>query len=134
MRRVIVFAMFGVLCAGVVHADVTTEDKSQVKFAGILGRMVNLFGGRATRDGIVSTVAVRGDRMARRTDQTELIVDLKEERIPLAGTQHDEKHHGAAKHAKQIACKPPGRDEAEIGQIGKALGQSRAAPTSRVQR
>jgi len=81
MRRVIVFAMFGVLCAGVVHADVTTEDKSQVKFAGILGRMVNLFGGRATREGIVSTVAVKGDRMARRTDQTEQIVDLKEEKV-----------------------------------------------------
>ena len=81
MRRAIVVAMFGVLCAGVVHADVTTEDKTQVKFAGMLGRMMNLFGGRATRDGIVSTVAVKGDRMAKRTDQTEQIVDLKEEKV-----------------------------------------------------
>jgi hypothetical protein len=81
MRRVMLIAVFGVLCGGVVHADVTTEDKSQVKFAGVLGRMMNLFGGRATRDGIVSTVAVKGDRMARRTDQTQQIVDLKEEKI-----------------------------------------------------
>ena len=81
MRRMMMIAVFGVLCAGVVHADVSTEDKTQVKFAGVLGRMMNLFGGRATRDGVVSTVAVKGDRMARRTDQTEQIVDLKEEKV-----------------------------------------------------
>ncbi len=81
MRQAMMIAVLGVLCAGVVHADVTAEDKSQVKFAGMLGRMMNLFGGRATRDGIVSTVAVKGDRMARRTDQTEQIVDLKEEKV-----------------------------------------------------
>ena len=51
MRRAMLIAIFGLLCAGVAHADVTTEDKSQVKFAGVLGRMTSLLAvaGRATR-------------------------------------------------------------------------------------
>jgi hypothetical protein len=76
-----VIVMFGVLCGAVVHADVSTEEKTQVKFAGMLGRMMNLFGGRGTREGTVSTVAVKGDRKVTRTDQTEQIIDLKEEKV-----------------------------------------------------
>jgi len=81
MRRVIAVAVFGVLCAGVVHADVSTEEKSQVRFAGMLGRITNLFGGRAAREGVVTTVAVKGDRKLTRTDQSAQIVDLKEEKV-----------------------------------------------------
>jgi hypothetical protein len=47
----------------------------------MLGRMMNLFGDGATRDGIVSTMAVKGDRKVTRTDQKEQIVDLKEEKV-----------------------------------------------------
>jgi hypothetical protein len=81
MRRMMVIVIFGALCGGVAHADVSTEEKSQVKFAGMLGRMMNLFGGGAARDGIVSTMAVKGDRKVTRTDQKEQIVDLKEEKV-----------------------------------------------------
>jgi hypothetical protein len=74
-------AVISVLCAGVVRADVSTEQKSQVKFGGMLGRMTSLFGGRAARDGVVTTVAVKGDRKVTRTDQSAQIVDLKEEKV-----------------------------------------------------
>ncbi len=66
---------------GVVHADVRTDEKSQVKFEGVLGRMVGIFGGRAARDGIMTTVAVKGDRMSTTSGNTQQIVDLKEEKI-----------------------------------------------------
>lgn len=82
MRRVIAVAVFGVMCAaGVVHADVTVEDKSQVKFAGMLGRMVNLFGGRGAREGLTSSVVIKGDRKATRTGDRLQIIDLREEKV-----------------------------------------------------
>ena len=47
----------------------------------MLGRMMNMFGGKAARDGVVSTNAVKGDRKATFTDTTGRIVDLAEEKI-----------------------------------------------------
>jgi hypothetical protein len=43
--------------------------------------MVNFFGGKAARDGVTSTVAVKGDRKVTTSDQTGQIVDLAEEKI-----------------------------------------------------
>ena len=83
MRVRIPGAIVVMVCAAslAVHADVRSEEKSLVKFEGGLGRMVNLFGGKAARDGIVSTVAVRGDRKVTMNDSTGQIVDLKEEKV-----------------------------------------------------
>jgi hypothetical protein len=64
-----------------VHADVRSEEKSLVKFEGALGRMVSFFGGKAAKDGIVSSVAVKGDRKVTMNDATGQIVDLKEEKV-----------------------------------------------------
>jgi hypothetical protein len=64
-----------------VHADVKTQEKSQVKFEGALGRMFGLFGGKAAREGIVSTVAVKGDRKMTVNEYTGVIVDLAEQKV-----------------------------------------------------
>ena len=64
-----------------VFADVRTEQKAQVQFGGMFGRMVNLFGGKAAREGITSTVIVKGDRKVTATDTTTQIVDLAEEKV-----------------------------------------------------
>jgi hypothetical protein len=69
------------LSAYSVRADVRADEKSRVEFAGMLGRMVNLFGGRAAREGVVSTVAVKGQRKATLNDSTGQIIDLDEEKI-----------------------------------------------------
>jgi len=66
---------------GLVLADVRTDEKTQVKFEGMLGRMVNLFGGKGARDGIVSTVAVKGNRKMTTSDKTAQIIDLTEEKV-----------------------------------------------------
>jgi len=70
-----------VLTTVVVRADVRTDEKSHVEFAGTLGRMVNMFGGKAAREGITSTVAVKGDRKATLNEATGQIIDLAEEKI-----------------------------------------------------
>jgi hypothetical protein len=69
------------LTAGPAAADVKTRDKTQVKIEGFLGTMVNMFGGKAARDGIVVTNAVKGDRKSELSDTTGRIVDLKEEKV-----------------------------------------------------
>src|SRR5947199_7795754 len=65
----------------VLHADVKTEEKSLVTLGGMLGRMMNLFGGKAAKEGVISTVAVSGDRKMDANDTRGQIVDLKEEKI-----------------------------------------------------
>jgi len=64
-----------------LRADVRADEKAHVEFAGMLGRMVNIFGGKAAREGTTSTVAVKGDRMARLDENVGQIVDLAEEKI-----------------------------------------------------
>ena len=45
-------------------ADVKTREKTQIKFEGMLGRVVGMFGGKGARDGIVTSAAVKGNRKA----------------------------------------------------------------------
>ena len=62
-------------------ADVKTQERTQVRFEGALGRVVNFFGGRGAREGIVNTIAVQGDRMMSTNENTGEIVDLDEEKV-----------------------------------------------------
>ena len=64
-----------------LRADVRADQKSHVEFAGMLGRMVNMFGGKAAREGVTTSVAVKGDRKASINDTTGQIVDLAEEKV-----------------------------------------------------
>jgi len=70
-----------VLTPVALRADVRADEKSHMEFAGMLGKMVNLFGGKAAKEGITSTVAVKGDRKATLNDMTGQIIDLSEEKI-----------------------------------------------------
>jgi hypothetical protein len=78
-----VLLALGLVCgaAGALHADVKTQEKTQIKFGGMLGRMMGMFGGKAAKEGVVSTVAVKGDRLMRVTGRTGQIIDLAEEKI-----------------------------------------------------
>ena len=62
-------------------ADMKSKQKTQVKFEGMLGKMMGMFGGKAAKDGLVSTVAISGDRMMTVNDQTGELVDLAEEKV-----------------------------------------------------
>jgi len=65
----------------IVRADVRTEEKTLVKFEGMLGRMIGMFGGKAAREGLASTVAVKGDRKLVITGDSGQLFDLKEEKV-----------------------------------------------------
>ena len=62
-------------------AEVKTRDKTQVKFEGMLGRMLSLFGGKGAKEGIESRTAVKGNRKATMSENTGQIVDLGEEKV-----------------------------------------------------
>jgi hypothetical protein len=83
-RTVAAAATVAAILAASAHtllADVRADQKTHVEFAGMLGRMVNLFGGKAAREGVTSSVAVKGDRKATLNDQTGQIIDLAEEKV-----------------------------------------------------
>ncbi len=84
MRRVL--AVLGTGCfilalAASAQADVKSKQKSHVKFEGALGKVVNLFGGKAAKEGIVSTVALKGNRQLTTNDNTGELIDLDAEKI-----------------------------------------------------
>jgi hypothetical protein len=80
MKSAIALPVALALCSP-LSADVQTREKTLVKFEGMLGRMVGLFGGKAAKEGIVATAAVKGDRKSTMSDTTGQIIDLSEEKI-----------------------------------------------------
>src|ERR1700722_1489684 len=69
------------LSSHAIRADVRTEQKSRVELGGVLGRMVNIFGGKGAREGVTSSIAVQGDRLSRMNDMSGQIIDLGEEKV-----------------------------------------------------
>ena len=81
-RTLTTLTVAGLLLASpAMRADVRSDQKARVQFAGMLGRMFNFFGGKAAREGVTTTIAVKGDRKATTTDTTEQIIDLGEEKV-----------------------------------------------------
>src|SRR4051812_828155 len=64
-----------------VRADVKKEEKSLVTFTGMLGRMANLFGGKSAKEGVISSVAVSGDRKMTANENRGEIIDLREQKV-----------------------------------------------------
>lgn len=80
-QAAVLILLLAVAASPTIHADVRSDEKTRIEFAGMLGRMVNLFGGKGAKEGTVSTVAVKGDRKATFNDSTGQIVDLAEEKV-----------------------------------------------------
>jgi hypothetical protein len=74
-----VLALF--LSTAVLWAEVKTDEKSQLKFEGMMGRMMGLFGGKAAKEGIVNTVVVKGNRKATLSENDGQIIDLAEQKV-----------------------------------------------------
>lgn len=64
------------LLVPVIRADVKTTQKTTFKLEGMMGRFVS-----GPKEGITSTVAVKGNRMSRVNDTSGEIVDLSEEKV-----------------------------------------------------
>ena len=83
MRRVT--APFVVIClvalSSSLAADVRTDQRVKFQLGGMIGKMVNMFGGKGAREGVTSMVAVKGNRKVTMSDTTGQIIDLTEEKI-----------------------------------------------------
>jgi hypothetical protein len=64
-----------------IRADVRADQKTKVQLGGALGRVLTMFGGKGAREGVTSTVAVKGSRKITLNDTTGQIIDLSEEKI-----------------------------------------------------
>ena len=79
--RILVIAAF-VVAALSAAAAVKTEEKTQMKFGGAMGKMVGMFGGgKTSNEGITELTAVKGNRKLTRRDNTGQIIDLDEEKV-----------------------------------------------------
>src|SRR5689334_15570845 len=63
------------------RADVKTREKTHVSLGGMLGKIYNMFGGKAAKEGVVQTTAVKGNRKVTINDATGQIIDLGEEKV-----------------------------------------------------
>ena len=65
----------------ILRAEVKTEEKNQFKLEGGIGRVVGIFGGKAAKEGVISTLAVKGNRRMTTIENTGEIIDLDEQKI-----------------------------------------------------
>jgi hypothetical protein len=81
LRLVAIAACLACLAVISLRADVKTEERIKFELGGMLGKVVNVFGGKAAREGVVTTVALKGQRLSTMTDSGGQIIDLSEEKV-----------------------------------------------------
>lgn len=116
-------ACLAVASTQALRADVRSDQKTKFQLAGALGKVVNFFGGKAARDGVTSTVALKGDRMMTTTgDSGGQIIDLAEEKVynldlkkksytVVTFAQLRQQMEDARKRAQEEAAKNPEADK-----------------------
>jgi hypothetical protein len=126
----------------VLWAEVKTEEKSQFKFEGMMGRMMGMFGGKAAKEGTVNTVAIKGNRKMTASESAGEIIDLSEQKVynlDLKKKTYEvltfdemrrrlrEAQEKASKAAKENAKeeKPPSERQMEFDFSSKESGQKR---------
>ncbi len=145
--RIVVCVVAAMLAgSAAMFAEVTTREKSLVSFDGMLGTMANLFGGKAAKEGVVTTVSVKGDRKMTMGDTTGRLIDLKDEKLYDLDLRNKtytvttfeelrrrmaEARQRAEKDAAKQSGKPPEKDQsggkqAEIDFNIRETGQKRA--------
>lgn len=84
MRKLHIITAIVVSCAmsvGVSLADATIEQKSQVHFGGVVGGLMNVFGGKTTHEGATSETYIKGNKKLTRHDTAGELIDLDQEKI-----------------------------------------------------
>ncbi len=79
--RTMTLSAAALLLASALFADATVQQKTQVRFGGPLGGLINAFGRKATHEGLTSDTAVHNDRKSTRTGDSGEIIDLDQEKI-----------------------------------------------------
>lgn len=79
--RILVATALAALVITPLSAEVKTRQRLHVKLEGALGKIYNMFGGKGAREGMLSTVAVKGNRKAVMSESGGQIIDISEEKI-----------------------------------------------------
>jgi hypothetical protein len=69
------------IIAPALRADVKTQERTVTNLAGMMGAAAGMFGGGAAKDGVISTLAVKGSRKLSINDTTGTIIDLAEQKV-----------------------------------------------------
>ena len=81
-RMTTVLTLLFVLASALsLRADVRADEKTHVELAGVLGKVMNFFGGKPAKEGVTTGIAVKGDRKLTMSDATGRIIDLSEEKV-----------------------------------------------------
>jgi hypothetical protein len=110
------------LTPGPAWAEVKTREKTHLSLGGMMGKVFNIFGGKAAKEGVVATTAVKGNRKATMNDSTGQIIDLSEEKLydldmkkkTYEVTTFDElrrRMREAREKAEQTAAREQGKEE-----------------------
>lgn len=85
MKRLLISCALALPLVGLVPgqawAEVKTREKTHVSLGGMLGKVFNLFGGKAAKEGTVGTTAIKGSRKATTNESSGQIIDLAEEKV-----------------------------------------------------
>jgi hypothetical protein len=83
MRRLLFCSLviLSVVLSQSLSADVRTDQRVKFQLGGAVGKLLNMFGGKGAREGVTTTVAVKGDRKATMSESGGQIIDLAEEKI-----------------------------------------------------
>lgn len=73
-------AAVALLCAALVRADATVEQKTQFHLAGPLGGLINAMS-RSAREGVTSTTIIHGNKKLARTGDLGELIDLDQEKV-----------------------------------------------------
>jgi hypothetical protein len=115
-----------------VRGDVRTREKTQMTFSGMMGTLVNRFGGQNAKDGITSQIAVKAARMASINEVTGQIIDLTEQKVydldvkkkqytVTTFAELKKRIEDAAAKAQQQAQNATPEDKAQMQQTGKEM-------------
>jgi len=131
MLRNLAVAAMAVGLVAPLAADVKTRERTQVKFEGFMGGLMNRMSGQGA-DGLTSTVAVRGSRKSSINDRTGQIIDLAEEKVYELDVRRKEyrvttfeemreRLRKAQEDAEQQAKDMPAEDREDLEEAGKEI-------------
>ncbi|HEX8619438.1 MAG TPA: hypothetical protein VF911_17790 [Thermoanaerobaculia bacterium] len=80
-RTVVATTLALTLTTPAAFAEGNVQQKTRVQFGGVIGGIANVFGGKAAREGVTSTTAIKGNQRLTSNDRTGELVDLDAEKI-----------------------------------------------------
>jgi hypothetical protein len=126
--KIAVIAISLILSLAPLGAAAKTESRTKVDLSGFLGGVARMFGGKAANEGVVSSTAVKGNRLMTVTDKMGQLIDLDEEKV--YEIELDKKRYRVKtfaeireemrKAAEQMAKSQPGKEPQPGGQGEKA--------------